>query len=94
MTRRRAEAALAWLLKAPIHAYRLTFSAFLGHACRYRPTCSEYALEAIDAHGPAAGAWLALRRLARCHPWGGAGHDPVPPPRRDGGAGGLGRSGA
>lgn len=46
--------------------------------CRYTPTCSAYALEAITAHGALAGGWLAVKRLARCHPWGGCGHDPVP----------------
>jgi putative membrane protein insertion efficiency factor len=46
--------------------------------CRYWPTCSQYAVEAVTAHGAARGAWLALRRLLRCHPWGGAGVDPVP----------------
>lgn len=46
--------------------------------CRYWPTCSQYALEAVETHGAARGAWLAARRLARCHPWGGAGVDPVP----------------
>jgi putative membrane protein insertion efficiency factor len=49
--------------------------------CRYLPTCSDYALEAIEVHGAARGGWLALRRVGRCHPWGGHGHDPVPPAR-------------
>jgi putative membrane protein insertion efficiency factor len=73
--------AASWLLKAPIWAYRLTLSAFIGHGCRYHPTCSAYALEAIDAHGPLRGGLLAARRLARCHPWGKSGIDPVPSPR-------------
>ena len=66
------------LVKAPIVVYRYTLSAFIGRECRYLPTCSEYAIEAIDRHGAAKGAWLALRRIARCHPWGGSGYDPVP----------------
>lgn len=49
--------------------------------CRFQPTCSTYALEAVAAHGAARGSWLALRRLSRCHPWGGHGYDPVPHPR-------------
>ncbi|MBI3877692.1 MAG: membrane protein insertion efficiency factor YidD [Verrucomicrobia bacterium] len=50
-----------------------------GHACRFEPTCSAYALEAVKKHGALRGAWLATKRLARCHPWGGCGCDPVPP---------------
>lgn len=49
--------------------------------CRFVPSCSTYALEAIEIHGAGRGSWLALRRVARCHPWGGQGHDPVPAPR-------------
>lgn len=65
-------------VKAPILFYRYTFSAFAGRHCRFQPTCSEYAVEAIDTHGALRGSWLALRRIARCHPWGGEGYDPVP----------------
>ena len=67
------------LLKAPIHAYRWLVSPWLPAHCRYLPTCSAFALEAIDAHGVLRGGWLAAKRLARCHPWGGSGYDPVPP---------------
>lgn len=67
-------------VKAPILLYRYTFSAFAGRQCRFLPTCSEYAVEAVDLHGPVRGSWLAIRRVCRCHPWGGEGYDPVPPP--------------
>lgn len=50
--------------------------------CRFVPSCSAYAVEALEAHGAARGTWLATRRLCRCHPWGGEGFDPVPPPRK------------
>ncbi len=66
------------VIKAPIWTYRLTLSAVLGPACRFHPTCSAYALEALDSHGPVGGLWLTLRRLLRCHPWGESGIDPVP----------------
>ena len=54
----------------------------LGFGCRYEPTCSRYALEAVQTHGAFRGSWLAARRLCRCHPWGGCGPDPVPPAGR------------
>ncbi len=66
------------ILTAPIRAYQLTLSPLLGPRCRFHPSCSHYALEAIDRHGPARGGWLALRRIARCHPLNPGGHDPVP----------------
>lgn len=65
----------------PIRVYQRFVSPLLPPACRYYPTCSAYAAEAILRHGIARGGWLALRRLMRCHPWGGSGYDPVPPPR-------------
>ncbi|XDA98858.1 membrane protein insertion efficiency factor YidD [Sulfitobacter sp. LCG007] len=70
----------ARLLALPVHAYRLVFSPWVGHNCRFQPTCSAYALEALDRHGAAKGGWLALRRILRCHPWGASGYDPVPDP--------------
>jgi len=66
------------LVIGPIWAYRLLVSPFLAPSCRYLPTCSAYACEALHRHGALAGGWLALKRVARCHPWGGAGYDPVP----------------
>ena len=73
------------VLRAPILAYRTFISPLIGPACRYEPTCSAYALEALERHGPIVGLWLTARRLARCHPikWlgGGEGYDPVPPAR-------------
>lgn len=65
-------------MSAPIHAYRLLLSPVIGPRCRFLPTCSEYALEALVRHGVLRGGWLALRRILRCHPWGGSGYDPVP----------------
>lgn len=71
-------ALIAGLLKAPIHLYRWTLKPYVGWQCRHLPTCSEYALEAIDKNGPWRGAWLTASRLLRCHPWGTSGYDPVP----------------
>lgn len=68
----------AKLLIGCIRVYRLTLSPFLGGSCRFLPTCSAYAMEAIGTHGAWRGAGLALRRLARCHPLGASGFDPVP----------------
>ncbi len=68
----------AWILSLPVRAYRLVLSPFLGHACRFQPTCSVYALDALERHGALRGGWLALRRIGRCHPWGSSGYDPVP----------------
>ena len=70
----------ARLLTAAVRAYRFLRTG-APRWCRYEPTCSAYALEALSAHGAARGTWLTFRRLARCHPWGGLGADPVPPPR-------------
>ena len=70
---------LVWLLKLPIQAYRRLISPWLGLHCRFTPSCSAYALQALEVHGPVKGLWLAARRILRCHPLGGFGEDPVPP---------------
>ncbi len=82
MTRR-----VATFLVDAIKLYRLTLSPWVGRGCRFTPSCSEYAEEAILRFGAFKGAWLAARRLARCHPWGGSGYDPVPPHCHDSGCG-------
>ena len=64
-----------------IAAYRLLLSPFLGPSCRFYPTCSAYAGEAIETHGALRGTWLAARRILKCHPWHPGGYDPVPPRR-------------
>ena len=68
------------LLIGVVKGYRLILSPWLGSACRFEPTCSAYSLQALQQHGAAAGAWLTLGRLARCHPWCDGGVDPVPLP--------------
>ena len=78
MSRLSPAAGAALLLQAAIRAYQLVLSPILPPSCRYEPTCSEYALEAIRRHGAWRGAGLALRRVARCHPWQPGGFDPVP----------------
>ena len=69
---------LVWLLILPMRAYRLLLSPWIGHSCRFQPSCSVYAIEALETHGPVHGLWLTLRRVARCNPCGGSGYDPVP----------------
>jgi putative membrane protein insertion efficiency factor len=69
------------VLVALLKAYRFAISPLYGQVCRYYPTCSAYALEAVETHGAARGTWLAARRVARCHPWAAGGVDPVPPRR-------------
>ena len=69
---------LGWLLMLPIRFYRKFISPLTRPSCRFTPTCSEYAIEAITKHGPFKGTWLAIKRVLRCHPWGGSGYDPVP----------------
>ena len=67
------------LLTIPIRLYQLLISPLLPNSCRFTPTCSAYAIEALRMHGPIIGLWLTLRRIVRCNPWGGHGYDPVPP---------------
>ena len=69
---------LAFPLIVLVKFYQLCISPFTPPACRFTPTCSQYALEALRKYGPIKGGWLALRRILRCHPWGGSGYDPVP----------------
>lgn len=66
------------LLILVVKGYRLTLSPWIGSACRFTPTCSVYSIEALERHGAAAGAYLTVARIARCHPWCKGGHDPVP----------------
>jgi len=70
-------------LRGVVRAYQLLISPILPPSCRYLPSCSDYAIEALAKHGALCGSGLALRRLARCHPWGGSGYDPVPPRKSD-----------
>ena len=70
--------ALIALVRGLIRLYQLALSPFTPPSCRFTPTCSQYATEAITRHGACAGGWLALKRIARCHPWGGSGVDQVP----------------
>ena len=71
------------ILIAIIRGYRYLLSPWLGHHCRFHPSCSHYAIESIDTHGVVRGLWLAVRRLLRCHPWHPGGLDPVPPATRN-----------
>ena len=65
---------VVWLIRA----YQYAISPMLGNRCRFHPSCSDYAIEALDRHGFARGVWLAIRRMGRCHPWHPGGYDPVP----------------
>lgn len=66
-----------------IRFYQYVISPMIGPKCRYTPTCSSYGIEALRTHGAVKGLWLTAKRVARCHPWGGSGYDPVPPPSAD-----------
>ena len=68
-------------LRGLIRGYQLLLSPVLPASCRFMPSCSAYAIEAVEKHGPLAGTWLAARRICRCHPWNDGGFDPVPEPK-------------
>lgn len=68
----------SYLLIIPIKIYQIIISPLLGPSCRFTPTCSQYAVEAIQKYGPFKGSWLSFKRILKCHPWGGSGYDPVP----------------
>ncbi len=70
--------AISFVMLTIVRAYKFFISPILPPSCRYNPTCSDYAMQAIQKHGPFKGGWLALRRILRCHPFGGHGYDPVP----------------
>lgn len=69
---------LTWLAIFPIRFYQAVISPLLGANCRHEPTCSNYSIEAIRVWGPIKGIWLGMKRIAKCHPWGTSGYDPVP----------------
>lgn len=70
---------LVWILIVPVRIYQWIISPWLPKTCRYHPTCSQYAIEALREHGPITGLLMGTKRILSCHPWGGHGHDPVPP---------------
>jgi hypothetical protein len=72
------ETGIASFLCLLVRAYQLAISPMFPRTCRFEPSCSHYALDALQSHGPARGAWLSVKRIARCHPFGGWGWDPVP----------------
>lgn len=78
---------MKWLIRMLIRGYQMVISPVLhfvggpGSGCRFTPSCSEYFLQAVERHGCVRGGWMGIKRLARCHPWGGSGHDPVAPLR-------------
>ncbi|MBC8046335.1 MAG: membrane protein insertion efficiency factor YidD [Fimbriimonadaceae bacterium] len=70
--------AVSWLVIKLVRLYQLIISPILPNSCRYTPSCSQYMIEAIKKYGPIKGGWMGVKRISRCHPWGGHGHDPVP----------------
>ncbi|MFZ6038584.1 MAG: membrane protein insertion efficiency factor YidD [Bacteroidota bacterium] len=69
------------ILLAPVYFYRFAISPLTPPSCRYTPTCSQYAIEALKKHGPIKGSWLSAKRILSCNPWGSSGYDPVPEPK-------------
>lgn len=84
---RRPGNVFAWPLIKLVRFYQVAISPWLGNNCRFDPTCSNYAIEALQAYGPLRGTWLAMKRMGRCHPWGGSGYDPVPDTGENDGSG-------
>ncbi|WP_308209240.1 membrane protein insertion efficiency factor YidD [Aeromicrobium sp. 636] len=74
---------MRWIVASLLRAYRFAISPMYGQVCRYYPSCSAYALDAVETHGALRGCWLAIRRLGRCHPWAAGGYDPVPSGARE-----------
>ena len=74
---------VTWIFRVLIKGYQWLVSPVLPGSCRFYPTCSSYALQALDNHGPLKGGWLGLKRILRCHPWNDGGYDPVPPGHMD-----------
>jgi len=74
----RIKQVIAWLMIVLIRFYQQAISPYLRPSCRYTPTCSQYYIEAVRKHGPFRGSFLGIKRILRCHPWGGHGYDPVP----------------
>jgi putative membrane protein insertion efficiency factor len=68
---------MRWLLVQLVVLYRVTLGPWLGGHCRFEPSCSQYAIDAVNRHGPWRGGWRAAKRICRCHPWGGSGYDPA-----------------
>ena len=68
---------MRWLLVQLVLLYRVTLGRLLGGQCRFHPTCSQYAIDAVNLHGPWRGSWRTVKRICRCHPWGGRGYDPA-----------------
>ncbi len=74
---------IIYILVIPIKAYQLILSPFFGPSCRFQPTCSTYAIDALRKHGVIQGVWLTIKRLVKCNPWGGRGFDPVPEKKKN-----------
>ncbi len=73
---------ITWILLVPVYFYRAVISPLTPPSCRYTPTCSQYAIEALKKHGPLKGLFFATKRILSCNPWGGSGYDPVPEPKQ------------